>query len=131
MIEFMIPTTQVEEVISARRCRARRVTSIATCGTAHSTEAEEDSLKRSAELVSCMVYRDLLKEVDPTSLSAEHDHTLSIDLLEENILQGVGAFIYVEKAENGKIYLSTLSAPILASFKGEDNPSSIVGLRNK
>ena len=77
--------------------RARRVTSIATCGAAHSAEAEEESLKRSAELVSCMVYRNLLKEVDPTSLSTEHDHTLSTDLLEENRLQGVGAFIYVLK----------------------------------
>ena len=119
-----------DEVLCGDMDRARRVTSIATCGAAHSAEAEEESLKRSAELVSCMVYRNLLKEVDPTSLSAEHDHTLSIDLLEENRLQGVGAFIYVEKAEHGKIFLSTLSAPILSSFKDEDNPSSVVGLRN-
>ena len=75
-----------DEVLCDDMDRARRVTSIATCGAAHSAEAEEDSLKRSAELVSCMVYRNILKEGDPTSLSAEYDHTLSIELMEEGRL---------------------------------------------
>ena len=44
-----------DEVLCGDMDRARRVTSIATCGAAHSAEAEEESLKRSAELVSCMV----------------------------------------------------------------------------
>ena len=91
-----------DEVLCDDMDRARRVTSIATCGAAHDAEAEKDSLKRSAELVSCMVYRDLLKEVDQTSLSTEHNHTLSMELIKEGRLQGVGAFIYVEKAGNEK-----------------------------
>ena len=119
-----------DEVLGNDIDRARKVTSVTVCGASHGEEVDEESLKRSAELVSCMIYKDLLKQVEIHSRSAEHDHTLSMDLIEEARLQGLGAFLYVEKAENDKIYLSTLSAPILTTFKEEENPLTVVGLRN-
>ena len=49
----------------------------------------------------------------------------------EDRLQGVGACLYVEKVENGRIFLSTLlSAPIFTSFKDEVDPTTVEGLRN-
>ena len=85
------------EVLCDEIDRARKVTSITVCGAWHGKDADEESLKRSAELVSCMIYKDLLKQVDIHSRSAEHDHTLSMDLIEESRLQGLGAFLNVEK----------------------------------
>ena len=103
--------------------RARKVTSVTVCGASHGEDAGEDSLKRSAELVSCMIYKDLLKQVDIRSRSAEHDCTLSMDLVEESRLQGLGAFLYVEKAEEGKIFYLRYRPPSSRPLKKRRIPS--------
>ena len=49
--------------------RARKLTSVTVCGASHGKDVDEESLKRSAELVSSMIYKDLLKQVDIHSRS--------------------------------------------------------------